>query len=102
MATYFRDPRLRQLFGRYATYCGSSPFLAPATLMLIAHVEQDGVWLVEGGMHQRRRGHCPAGRGTRRDLPLRAEAAEVLTAGGRVTGVRLAQPASGSTPTPWW
>ena len=23
---YFRDPRLRQLFGRYATYCGSSPF----------------------------------------------------------------------------
>ncbi len=32
--------------------CGSSPFSAPATLMLIAHVEQDGVWLVEGGMHQ--------------------------------------------------
>ncbi len=48
----FDDPRLRQLFGRYATYCGSSPFLAPATLMLIAHVEQDGVWLIEGGMHQ--------------------------------------------------
>jgi len=48
---YFRDPRLRQLFGRYATYCGSSPFDAPATLMLVAHVEQEGVWLVEGGMH---------------------------------------------------
>ncbi|MGD9195777.1 MAG: FAD-dependent oxidoreductase, partial [Methyloceanibacter sp.] len=48
---YFKDPRLRQLFGRYATYCGSSPFEAPATLMLVAHVEQEGVWLVEGGMH---------------------------------------------------
>ncbi len=48
----FRDPRLRQLFGRYATYCGSSPLLAPATLMLVAHVEQDGVWLVDGGMRQ--------------------------------------------------
>ena len=47
---YFSDPRLRQLFGRYSTYIGSSPFLSPATLMLIAHVEQDGVWLVEGGM----------------------------------------------------
>ncbi len=47
----FRDPRLRQLFGRYATYSGSSPFLAPATLMLIAHVEADGVWAVGGGMH---------------------------------------------------
>jgi 1-hydroxycarotenoid 3,4-desaturase len=49
---YFRDERLRQLFGRYATYCGSSPFKAPATLMLIAHVEQAGVWYVEGGMHR--------------------------------------------------
>ncbi|NBC22440.1 MAG: NAD(P)-binding protein, partial [Gammaproteobacteria bacterium] len=48
---FFHDARLRQLFGRYATYCGSSPFLAPATLMLIAHVEQDGVWRVGGGMH---------------------------------------------------
>lgn len=48
---YFSDPRLKQLFGRYATYCGSSPFLAPATLMLVAHVEQAGVWMVEGGMH---------------------------------------------------
>jgi len=47
-----RDPRLRQLFGRYATYVGSSPFRAPATLMLVAHVEQAGVWLVEGGMHR--------------------------------------------------
>lgn len=47
---YFADPRLRQLFGRYATYCGSSPFACPATLMLVAHVEQSGVWRVEGGM----------------------------------------------------
>lgn len=46
----FDDARLRQLFARYATYCGSSPFKAPATLMLIAHVERAGVWLVEGGM----------------------------------------------------
>jgi len=46
----FKDRRLRQLFGRYATYCGSSPFSAPATLMLVAHVEREGVWLVEGGM----------------------------------------------------
>jgi 1-hydroxycarotenoid 3,4-desaturase len=49
---YFKDPRLRQLFGRYSTYCGSSPYLAPATLMLVAHVEQDGVWMIEGGMHR--------------------------------------------------
>ncbi|WP_439100827.1 1-hydroxycarotenoid 3,4-desaturase CrtD [Congregibacter sp.] len=50
LGDHFRDPRLRQLFGRYATYVGSSPLKAPATLMLIAHVEQEGVWLVDGGM----------------------------------------------------
>lgn len=47
---YFPDPRLHQLFGRYATYCGSSPYLAPATLMLIAEVEMEGVWSIKGGM----------------------------------------------------
>ena len=51
LAAHFEDPRLRQLFGRYATYVGSSPFAAPATLMLIAHVEQSGVWCVQGGMY---------------------------------------------------
>jgi 1-hydroxycarotenoid 3,4-desaturase len=50
VSSYFKDPRLRQMFGRYATYCGSSPFAAPGPLMLIAHVEQAGVWSVEGGM----------------------------------------------------
>ncbi|WOJ91894.1 phytoene desaturase family protein [Congregibacter variabilis] len=50
LGEHFSDPRLRQLFARYATYVGSSPLRAPATLMLIAHVEQEGVWLVNGGM----------------------------------------------------
>ena len=50
LGQYFHDPRLRQLFGRYATYCGSSPYDAPATLMLVAHVEQQGVWSIKGGM----------------------------------------------------
>ena len=51
LGEFFPDPRLHQMFGRYATYCGSSPFAAPATLMLIAHVEATGVWLIEGGLH---------------------------------------------------
>jgi 1-hydroxycarotenoid 3,4-desaturase len=52
----FRDQRLRQLFARYATYVGASPFEAPATLMLIAHAERLGVWLVDGGWRRRSRG----------------------------------------------
>ena len=50
LGKHFKDQRLRQLFARYATYCGSSPFAAPGTLSLIAHVEQRGVWLIEGGI----------------------------------------------------
>jgi 1-hydroxycarotenoid 3,4-desaturase len=52
LGCYFKDARLQQLFGRYATYVGSSPFMSPATLMLIAHVEQAGVWMIKGGMHR--------------------------------------------------
>lgn len=52
LGRHFKDPRLRQLFGRYATYCGASPYQASATLLLVAHVEQEGVWLIKGGMYR--------------------------------------------------
>lgn len=90
LGVHFKDPRLRQLFGRYATYCGSSPFLAPATLMLVAHVEQDGVWLVNGGMHALARAIARLAERQGATLRYDAEVAEVLTERGRATGVRLA------------
>lgn len=46
----FTEPRLRQLFGRYATYVGGNPLLAPAILGLIWQAEARGVWAVKGGM----------------------------------------------------
>ena len=48
----FSDPRLVQLFGRYATYVGGDPYRAPAILSLIWQAEASGVWAVEGGMHR--------------------------------------------------
>ncbi|WP_419815838.1 1-hydroxycarotenoid 3,4-desaturase CrtD [Glacieibacterium sp.] len=51
LGVHFKDDRLRQLFGRYATYSGSSPFASPATLSLIAAVEAAGVWLIDEGMY---------------------------------------------------
>jgi len=48
----FGDPRLRQIFDRYATYNGSSPFLSPATLNVISHVEiVRGAYYPVGGMY---------------------------------------------------
>lgn len=90
LGQHFHDPRLRQLFGRYATYSGSSPFRAPATLMLIAHVEQQGVWTVEGGMQ--RIAAVLAALATVRGARFRygSTVAEVLVEGGRAAGVRLA------------
>lgn len=90
LGEYFQDRRLQQLFGRYATYCGSSPFAAPATLMLVAHVEQEGVWLVEGGMHRVARALAELAARQGAVFRYNAEVAEILTAGGRVSGVRLA------------
>jgi len=87
---HFHDERLRQLFARYATYCGSSPFDAPATLMLVAHVETQGVWTVRGGMVEV--GRALARLAERNGATVRTgthvEAIEMRQ--GRVCGVRLA------------
>ena len=48
----FSDPRLAQLFARYATYVGGLPNASPALFSLIWHAEAQGVWHVKGGMHQ--------------------------------------------------
>lgn len=90
LGSHFADPRLRQLFGRYATYCGSSPFKAPATLMLIAHVEAAGVWLVEGGMAALAKALETLGRGMGVQPRYGARVARIETARGRVSGVVLA------------
>ncbi|GGD17176.1 1-hydroxycarotenoid 3,4-desaturase CrtD [Aureimonas glaciei] len=89
IARYFRDPRLRQLFGRYATYCGASPFHAPGPLMLIAHVERLGVWLVDGGMA--RLAGALERLASERGAVFRygTEASEIAVGQGRTTGVRL-------------
>jgi 1-hydroxycarotenoid 3,4-desaturase len=89
LGAHFQDPRLRQLFGRYATYCGSSPFAAPATLMLIAHVEREGVWQVEGGMQ--RLAEALADLATSLGVVFRygAHAEEIHLERGRACGVTL-------------
>jgi 1-hydroxycarotenoid 3,4-desaturase len=90
LGEHFRDPRLRQLFGRYATYCGSSPFLAPATLMLVAHVEQAGVWLVEGGMHRIAASLAQLGTSGGVEFRYGAAVAAIGIDSDRVSGVTLA------------
>ncbi|MEM6678772.1 MAG: 1-hydroxycarotenoid 3,4-desaturase CrtD [Pseudomonadota bacterium] len=89
LSTKLHDPRLRQLFGRYATYCGSDPFAAPATLMLIAHVERLGVWTVEGGMTALARAIADLAERHGTEIRTSAEVARIETTAGRISGVEL-------------
>ncbi len=89
LGSYFRDPRLRQLFARYSTYCGSSPFAAPATMMLIAHVEQEGVWIIAEGMQRLATALSDLARNRGVEFRFDTEAEAVLTKAGRVSGVQL-------------
>jgi phytoene desaturase len=51
--SYFKSPKLQQLFNRFATYNGSSPYKTPATFALIPYVEFGlGAWYVSGGIYQ--------------------------------------------------
>ena len=48
----FRDKKIVQLFDRYATYNGSNPYKAPATLNIIAHLENNtGAFFPDKGMY---------------------------------------------------
>jgi phytoene desaturase len=94
-ARYLRDPRLRTLLDRYATYTGSDPRRAPAALATVPYVEQEfGSWYVRGGL--RRLGQALHDRAVACGATIHTSAAvtRVLLDRGRVTGVRLADGAT--------
>jgi 1-hydroxycarotenoid 3,4-desaturase len=88
LGRYFPNPRLRQLFARYATYCGSSPFSAPATLMLIAHAERLGVWRIAGGMFRLAEILVRLAEARGAIFRFGANVTDIVTRNNRVCGVR--------------
>ena len=89
LGRHFHDARLQQLFARYATYCGSSPFEAPATLMLVAQVEMQGVWAVRGGMIALARSLAALAERQGATIRCQSTVAQLCVEGGRVSGVVL-------------
>ena len=48
-----KNKYLVQMFNRYATYNGSSPYKTPGMMSLIQHLENHyGTYIPEGGMHE--------------------------------------------------
>jgi phytoene desaturase len=91
---YLRDPRLRQVLDRYATYTGSDPRRAPAPLVSVAHVEQAfGAHHVPGGL--RRIAEVLAQRAAQLGVIVRT-AATVTAVEVKSGGVRAVRLADGS------
>lgn len=89
LGRHFKDQRLRQLFARYATYSGGSPFQSPATLMLIADVEMQGVYHLKGGMASLARAMANLVTGQGGLIRYGEGAVDLIIANGRVQGVTL-------------
>jgi len=50
---FFKDSKLKQLMDRFATYNGSTPYLAPQFFSIIPYVEHEfGAWYVKGGIYK--------------------------------------------------
>jgi phytoene desaturase len=88
---FFSDPRLRQVFDRYATYNGSSPYRAPAAFCLIPFVEfATGAWHPRGGMYRIAEALVALAQRVGAEVHCETRVARVMHGAGRATGVQLA------------
>ncbi|MFB4317599.1 phytoene desaturase family protein [Actinomadura sp. 21ATH] len=88
---FFRDPRLRQYVGRYATYAGSSPYTAPAALGCVPAIEHgEGGWYVPGGLPRIAADLAGLLAAAGVEVRTGAEVAEVVAGRTAVSGVVLA------------
>lgn len=90
ISAHFRDPHLVQLFDRFATYNGSSPYRAPATLNVIAYVEMaQGAWYPRGGIFRLARAWERLASELGVELRYNSPAQEICIASGKACGARL-------------
>ena len=90
-ARRFRDPRLRQLVDRFATYAGADPARAPGTLSVIPYTETAfGAWHPRGGMHRIAEVLRDAVVARGGEVRTGARVERILVEGGAAVGVELA------------
>jgi phytoene desaturase len=90
VARFFKDARLVQLFDRYATYNGSNPYRAPATLNVIPYVEYVlGSYYIRGGMYRLAEAlqHLASQLGVKIQTSARVE--KILHDNRRVSGIQV-------------
>jgi phytoene desaturase len=83
-----RDPRLRMVIERFATYAGADPRRAPAALAVAGYVEHAfGAWHPRGGLHELVKAMVRRLEALGGELELGASVESVETAGARVRAV---------------
>lgn len=89
-ARAFADPRAVQLFDRYATYNGSSPFCTPATMRIIPHVEYAfGGYALKGGIVALPRALERAARELGVEFRFGARVERIVAENGRCRGIEV-------------
>ena len=85
---YFDNKKLVQLFNRYATYNGSSPYRTPGIMSLIPHLEMHyGTFYPEGGMHSISQSLFKLGQSIGVTFNLNEGVTRIKTENNRATGV---------------
>ena len=87
-----KEPHLVQMYDRYATYNGSSPFKTPGIMTLVQHLEQEfGTFIPEKGMHQITNSlfELSKRKGVTFNLGSRVE--EIITEKNKAVGVKVNQ-----------
>lgn len=88
---FVRSEHLRQALGMFATYVGASPYLAPATLNVIAHVElSQGVWYPRGGVYRIAQAYLKLAGELGVEVRTASRVQSILVRQGRAAGVLLA------------
>jgi phytoene desaturase len=87
---FFGKRQIVQYFDRYATYNGSNPYEAPATLNVIPHLEQQyGAWFPSGGMYNIITSLVKLAEETGVKFHYNIPIDEIILSGRKVTGVKV-------------
>ncbi len=87
---FFQSEKLQQLFNRFATYNGSSPYQTPATFALVPFVEFGlGAWYVRGGIYEIPKALARLANESGVKIQTDCAVAEIIVENKKAVGVRL-------------
>ncbi len=89
---YFDHPKLVQLFNRFATYNGSSPYKTPGIMSMIPHLEMNyGAFIPKHGMHDISKSLTQLAKDVGIKIHLNQKVDEILYENEKIIGLKINQ-----------